>query len=107
MLAVFIGCFFAGMGGIVYGTYVGHLAPQTFTILQSVIIVIMVIAGGSGTIAGPILGATLLVLLPEALRVASGEWRLIIYGAIFVTIVMISPTGLMGLIRSLQRRIRK
>jgi branched-chain amino acid transport system permease protein len=71
-------------------------APASFTMLESINMVLIVIIGGAGSLAGPALGALLYVALPELLRL-SNEWRLVIFGVMLVLITLFAPKGLAGL----------
>ena len=65
-LAAFaIGACTAGVGGVVYAEQVGFISPPTFNVVQSILILSMVVIGGMGSISGAIIGAAIVVLLPE------------------------------------------
>jgi ABC-type branched-subunit amino acid transport system permease subunit len=66
---------------------------------------IMVFLGGKGTIVGPVVGAVLFTILPEALRVAA-DFRLMIFSAILLVLVVFAPEGLAGLFNRLTGRRR-
>lgn len=83
VLAFAISAFFAGMAGTIYAHYVTFVSPDSFTTADSTTILCMVILGGSGSILGPIIGAILLTLAPEALRFAD------LYRVVFIGIVMV------------------
>jgi branched-chain amino acid transport system permease protein len=93
-LAAFaIGACTAGVGGTVYAEQVGFINPTTFTILQSILILSMVVIGGMGSIAGSIIGAALVVILPEIFR-AFEAYRFFIFGAALVVVMTFRPQGL-------------
>jgi branched-chain amino acid transport system permease protein len=93
-LAAFaIGACTAGVGGVVYAEQVGFINPTTFTILQSILILSMVVIGGMGSIAGSIIGAALVVIVPEIFR-AFEAYRFFIFGAALVVIMTFRPQGL-------------
>jgi len=73
--------------------YVGYISPDNFTFLVSVTIMTMVIVGGMDNIFGVILGAFLLTVLPEKFRIFS-DYRLLLYGAIVIAMLMVRPEGL-------------
>lgn len=86
----------AGIAGVAGGIYAHHqafMSPEVFSFGYTVTMVIMVVAGGQGTLAGPVLGAVLFTLLPEWLRAAQ-EWRLVIYAALLLAVVMFMPKGI-------------
>ncbi len=68
LLAFVIGTCFISLGGGLYAHYIGFLDPEVFTWYYIVTMLIMVLIGGSGTIAGPVIGAILFTWLPEYLR---------------------------------------
>ncbi|MFI6322947.1 branched-chain amino acid ABC transporter permease [Nonomuraea sp. NPDC050556] len=86
---------YAGLAGCLYAHYIGSIFPGGFGFVQSVTILAMVILGGEGTLAGPVLAAVLLTVLPEQLRFVE-EWRLVLYGALIVVIIRFMPAGLLG-----------
>lgn len=94
-----LGTGLAGMGGVLQVCFLRVAAPASFTMLESINMVLIVIIGGAGSLVGPALGALLYVGLPEFLRVAS-EWRLVIFGFLLVLITLYAPTGLAGLLRA-------
>lgn len=95
MTSLFISAFYAGVGGGMLGTYFGFLQPKMFNLTRSTELIIMVIFGGLGSISGSVLGTLVLVSLPEVLRDFS-KWRLVVYGAVVVFMIISRPEGLMG-----------
>ena len=85
----------AGLGGAFYVHFVRFLDPNTFNFDISIIIISIVILGGTGSIPGSFLGAVLLISFPEILRFAS-EYRFIIYGLILVLMMRFKPEGILG-----------
>lgn len=92
-----IATFFVGVFGAFYAHYIGILVPtgQEFGVQRTVEILVIAYIGGRGTLWGSLLGAVLLVGLQEMFRDLA-EWRLIIYGAALVMIIMLFPKGLAG-----------
>ncbi len=86
---------YAGIGGGLLAHYMGYLQPIMFQLLESTEMTIIVIFGGLGSISGSVVGALVLTALPELLRFI-GDWRLVIYGAIVILIMIARPQGLMG-----------
>jgi branched-chain amino acid transport system permease protein len=97
--------FVAGLAGGVFGIYLQFVAPSLFSGLESVRLVMMVVIGGAGTLFGPIVGAGLIVLLPQALRMDPTD-SLIITGVILVLVVLFFPRGIVGTIEDLLLRRR-
>lgn len=92
----------AAMAGALYAHYITYIDPTSFTVMESILILSMVIIGGAGSMWGPLVGAIVLVSLPEALRfvglptVAAANLRQIIYGLLLVIMMMTRPQGLVG-----------
>lgn len=110
-MAVFVvGAFFAGIAGSLYAHYINFIAPDLFYFSYTTILLVMVVMGGLGTIAGPVIGALVFTLVPEYLRVAS-EYRLVFFGAILIVGILFVPRGLIELweraVRGLPARVRE
>jgi len=97
-----IGAFFAGIAGSLYAHYVTYIDPSSFTVMESILIVLMVILGGLGTIEGSIIGAAILILFPELLRfigipsAIAAPLRQMIYGLMLIILIIKRPQGLVG-----------
>jgi branched-chain amino acid transport system permease protein len=97
-LAAFaLGAAVASLAGVIYASQISFIAPDSFTLFNvdfgSVIILAMVVLGGMGGIAGPILGAALVIFLPERFRFL-GDARLLVFGAVLVLVMILRPQGL-------------
>lgn len=95
LLAFSFGAIWAGLGGVFFAAKMRFVSPESFTFFESVIILCMVIIGGMGSIAGVILGAVILVLLPEALR-GFALYRMLALGAGLVLMMVFRPEGILG-----------
>ncbi|MEG0372138.1 MAG: branched-chain amino acid ABC transporter permease [Clostridium sp.] len=95
MMALFFSAVLAGIGGGLFAGYIGFLQPKIFSLVRSTELTIIVIFGGLSSISGSVIAALILISLPELLREFS-TWRLVIYGAMVVLIMIIRPRGLMG-----------
>jgi branched-chain amino acid transport system permease protein len=85
----------AGLGGSLYAHYTRFVSPEVFLFTYTVTMVIMVVAGGKGTLAGPLVGAVLFTVLPETLRaVASWQWQMLAYGLLLVLLLFFLPRGI-------------
>lgn len=104
MIAFVVGAFFAGIAGSLYAHYVNFVGPDLFYFSYTTILLVMVVMGGLGTIAGPLIGALVFTLVPEYLRVAS-EYRLVFFGAILVIGILFVPGGLVELIGRARARL--
>ena len=90
-----IAAFVAGLAGSLYAHQVRYLAPTDFTFWKSVEFLIMVVIGGMGSLFGAVLGAAVVVLLPEMLR-EIGDYRMLVFGAILMTVMLFGETGIAG-----------
>jgi len=100
--AFMIASFFAGIGGGLLASYLGFINPTSFDPKELIIIVTMVIIGGMASFWGSILGAALIILLPEPLRFIDlpadfvGPLRYAIYGLILILFMIFKPNGILG-----------
>jgi len=95
VLAAVVSAAMAGLGGSLYAHYTRFVSPEVFLFTYTVTMVIMVVAGGKGTLAGPLVGAVLFTVLPEALRAAaSWQWQMLAYGVLLVALVFFLPRGI-------------
>ena len=95
VLAAVVSAAMAGVAGSLYAHYTRFVSPEVFLFSYTVTMVIMVIAGGQGTLAGPVVGAVLFTALPEALREAvSWQWQMLAYGVVLVLLVFFLPRGI-------------
>jgi branched-chain amino acid transport system permease protein len=102
-LVVFIaGAFLAGIAGSLYAHYITFIDPSSFSVTESMTVLLMVIFGGMGSIAGSVVGAVVLVVLPELLRFVglpssvAAPLRQMIYGLLLVLLMLWRPQGILG-----------
>lgn len=100
MLAFAISAVFAGVAGSLYAHTVRFISPEFFSLGLTINLLAMVLIGGRGTIIGPVIGAALLITLPEALRFVK-EYYLLMFGIVIWLCVVAMPDGLAGLGRRL------
>jgi branched-chain amino acid transport system permease protein len=92
----------AAAAGCLYAQYVSYVDPTSFTLNESILLVSMVVLGGLGSTWGAVVGALVLVMLPEALRFVglpsamAANIRQFLYGAALVGVMLFRPRGLMG-----------
>ena len=89
------GCVIASFVGSFYAVYLGFISPSSFAFSESMSMMAMVVLGGMGSIPGVIIGASVLTALPEMLRAVS-EYRLVIFGALMVLMMIFRPGGIWG-----------
>ena len=88
-----LGACWAGFGGVLFAAKNSFINPSSFTFMESALILSVVVLGGLGSIFGVILGACVLILLPEYLR-SFDEYRMLIFGASMVLMMVFRPQGL-------------
>ena len=86
---------FAGLAGGLYAGYLGVLDPASFDFMKSIEILVMVVLGGMGSMLGSILSATVLTILPEALR-SVADYRMVLYSIVLILMMIFRPGGLLG-----------
>jgi len=102
LMVFIIGALFAGIAGSLYAHYITFIDPSSFTVMESITILLMVIFGGMGSIQGSIVGALILVIFPELLRFSgmpssiAAPMRQMIYGLLLVILMIKRPQGIMG-----------
>jgi branched-chain amino acid transport system permease protein len=93
-----LGAFWAGLVGVIFAAHNNFINPDSFTFMDSAMILSMVVLGGMGSILGVILAALALKLLPEYLR-AVAEYRMLVFGAVMVLMMIFRPQGLISNLR--------
>jgi branched-chain amino acid transport system permease protein len=94
LLAFGAGAAIAGMAGALYGHYLIFVRPDNFDILVSIFVVLYVILGGVNNMWGPLLGASVMTLLPEFIR-ALQDWRPTVFGLAIIVLLLLRPEGLL------------
>jgi branched-chain amino acid transport system permease protein len=96
VLATVVSAAMAGAAGALYAHYVRIVDPDVFLFIYTVTMVIMVVTGGKGTLAGPVVGGLIFGLLPEGLRAVAfaPETQWIVYGVLMVLVVYFLPRGI-------------
>ena len=102
LLAFAIGAAFAGIAGAYFAALVQFIEPAPFNLSASLIMLLMVIVGGSGRFFGPMLGAAIVILLPEWLRFMK-DWYLVMFGLAVVALMIWLPGGLLSIPERLRR----
>jgi branched-chain amino acid transport system permease protein len=95
LLAFSLGATWAGLAGVFFAGKMTFISPESFTFFESVIILCMVVLGGMGSVPGVILGAALLVILPEGMR-QFALYRMLIFGGAMVLMMVLRPQGLIA-----------
>jgi branched-chain amino acid transport system permease protein len=95
VLGFTLSAFFAGVAGGLYAGYLGVLSPSNFGFMKSIEILVMVVLGGMGSMLGSVASATVLTILPEALR-QFADYRMVVYSLLLILIMIFKPGGLLG-----------
>ena len=110
-----MGATFGGLSGGLFASFQGFVSPESFNLMESIMILSMIVLGGMGNIAGVILGAVLVTVIPEALRytgdlqrflfgqvyIDPSDLRMLLFGIALVVMMLFRPAGLLP---SKQRR---
>ncbi len=109
LLAFAMGAAFGGISGGLFAGFQGFISPESFSLIESIMILCMVVLGGMGNIGGVVLGGVLLALLPEAFRQGAGpvqqalfgrtvvdpeSLRMLLFGLALVLVMLLRPAGL-------------
>jgi branched-chain amino acid transport system permease protein len=102
LAAFVVAAAFAALAGSLFASFIGFIDPTAFNVMESVFIISVVILGGFANIKGSLLGALVLVLLPELLRFVgfsadiAAQMRQALYGLALILLMLYKPQGLMG-----------
>jgi len=102
LTAFALGATWASIGGVVFAAKTSFINPMSFTIWESITILCVVVIGGMGSAIGVIAGALVLILLPEYLR-AVAEYRMLVFGALQVIVMVFKPEGLIQAVRKIYK----
>jgi branched-chain amino acid transport system permease protein len=93
--AFVLAAFFAGLAGSYYAHFVKFISPDSFYIYESFTLLAMLAFGGQGNLVGPVVGAAVLLLIPEFFRFLQ-EYRMFIYGGVLIVMMLVRRQGLLG-----------
>jgi len=102
LIVFVVGAFFAGIAGSLYAHYITFIDPSSFTVMESIAVLLMVVFGGMGSLGGSFVGALVLITFPELLRFLgmpssiAAPLRQMIYGLLLVVLMIWRPQGLLG-----------
>ena len=102
IMVVSISSALGALGGSLYAHYITYINPTSFTLEESIFIASLVILGGTERLAGPMVGAFILLAVPEALKflaipdAVAAPMRQIIYGALLILFMFVRPEGILG-----------
>ena len=93
--AFVLAAFFAGIAGSYYAHFVKYISPDSFYIYESFILLAMLAFGGQGNLIGPVVGAAVLIVIPELIRFLQ-EYRMLVYGGVLIIMMLVRRQGLLG-----------
>jgi len=93
LLAFAIGAGFSGLSGAIFASKLTSIFPHSFDLLKSIYVLCLIIVGGIGSLPGVVVGALVLIGLPELLR-EFAEYRMLMYGALLIVMMLKRPEGL-------------
>lgn len=99
VLSFVISSALAGMAGVLFGHYTQFLSTNDFQFIKSFEIIIMIVLGGMGSLTGAVFGALVITIMPELLRQLPGDlsqYRLVVYSALLIVIMLTRPQGILG-----------
>lgn len=110
VMAFTLSAVLAGLAGSIFAAISNFISPESFPFFQSIVFLLVVIIGGVETVLGPVIGAIIVVLLPEFLSFLA-EYRLLFVGVLLLVILLVTPDGIVGTIgrwlaRSDERKVR-
>ncbi|MEA1964143.1 MAG: branched-chain amino acid ABC transporter permease, partial [Candidatus Aerophobetes bacterium] len=106
IMAFAISAFIVGLTGSFYAHYVTFISPEMFNFFYVINMLVILIAGGKGTIMGPIIGALIFTALPEYLRGAQA-YRMPVYAVILLVVVIFMPKGIVPMVGNIAPRFMK
>jgi len=105
VLATALSAALAGAAGSLYAHYTRFVSPEVFLFSYTLTMVVMVVAGGKGTLAGPVVGAVVFTVLPEVLReLVAWRWQMLLYGAFLLLTVSLLPQGVVPMLAAWRER---
>ncbi|MES2786069.1 MAG: branched-chain amino acid ABC transporter permease [Pseudomonadota bacterium] len=104
MTVITLGCAIAGLAGSFLAHLLRFLSPESFVWHESLVLLIMIAVGGLGSLPGAVVGAALMVIIPESLRDLA-QYKMFVYGLLLVLCMMFMPSGMAGLGRKVGARI--
>jgi len=105
IIAFAVSAFYTAYAGALYAHLVRYISPDTFAYKQSVMFMTMLLFGGTASIAGPMSGVLAVQALNECLRSAE-TYQMLIYGILLLTVIVVMPGGISGVVRDVAARIR-
>ncbi|MBN1577158.1 MAG: branched-chain amino acid ABC transporter permease [Chitinispirillaceae bacterium] len=102
IMVFIVGAFFAGVAGSLYAHYITYIDPSSFTVMESITILVITVFGGLGNMTGSFIGAAVLIVFPETLRfigipsTVAAPLRQMFYGLLLILLMVLRPQGIIG-----------
>jgi branched-chain amino acid transport system permease protein len=106
MMSFGISAFYTGFAGALYAHMVGFVSPDTFVANTSNIMMTMLLFGGNGNLAGPVVGAAVITLIQEGLQNLK-DYRMLIFGFFLLIVILFQPNGVYGLFLNIKASLKK
>lgn len=104
IMAFAISAFFVGLAGGLYAHLMGFISPDTFNVATSNMFMTELLFGGIGTIFGPVIGSTILVIMTELFQVLV-RYQMLVYALVILLVLFFMPRGVVGLFRYIENRV--
>lgn len=104
VIALLVSSMMIGVAGSLYASYSEYISPDTFGFYLTILVLLMVIIGGSGTLSGPAIGVVVVMIVPEFFN-ASPDLKQIVFGVLLIVLTQILPGGIAGRIKKRFRAI--
>jgi branched-chain amino acid transport system permease protein len=96
---------FSGLAGGLYAYFNQFVSPEFVHVARSAEVLLMIIVGGTGTLAGPVVGAAFMVLLEDVTSTLTERWLLVL-GTVYIVVTFLAPKGIVGSLDALRQRVR-
>lgn len=106
MMAFGISAFYTGFAGALYAHMIGFISPDTYVANTSNIMMTMLLFGGNGNLAGPVVGAAVITLIQEGLQNLK-DYRMLIFGIFLLIVILFQPNGVYGLYTNIVTSFKK
>ena len=97
----------AGVSGWMFAVLNNAVSPTSFTIVLSITLLVAAVLGGVNSIVGPIIGATIIVVLRESIPAGSQQYTQVVFGLVLILVMLVAPGGIVGVYRRTQARLRR
>ncbi len=104
VIALLISSMIIGVAGSLYASYSAFISPDTFGFYLTILVLLMVVIGGTGTLSGPAIGVVIVMIVPEFFN-ASPDLKQIVFGGLLIVLTQVLPGGIVGKVKKRFREI--